>query len=272
MLYYPLPIPAFSTARDSLDMGTSGCGAYQGFNLTHYCGDDSQHVSACRKALCRHLHIADRHLLLPRQTHGTTIVTLTTPLDAALFPDFESIAAAPLLSDCDALVTDLPHHCIGISTADCVPILLYDPCHRAIGALHAGWRGMKARLPQHVVSVMSDNYGSHPADLLAVIGPSISLASFEVGDEVYEAFRAATFPMEAIAQRFPVRGEAASKATQKWHIDLWAAATYLLRESGLLAQHIHFAGIDTLTSPDFFSARRQDIHSGRIFTGIMLRD
>lgn len=114
---------------------------------------------------------------------------------------------------------------------------------------------------------MNRAFGTHPERLRAVIGPSISEAAFEVGDEVYDAFVAANFPMSTIAHRCPC-----NNGGSKWHIDLWAANVLSLEQSGVKLEHIHVSGICTYTHHDtFFSARRLGVDSGRIYSGIMLK-
>ena len=151
--------------------------------------------------------------------------------------------------------------CIGVSTADCIPILLYDRKKGVVGAVHAGWRGTARRIAEKAVGRMKDEFGSRAEDIRAVVGPGISLESFEVGDEVYDEFGREGFPMEEIARRY---GE-------KWHIDLWKANTLQLEGEGVRSENIEVAGICTYKNYDrFFSARRLSINSGRILTGIMM--
>ena len=155
--------------------------------------------------------------------------------------------------DTDAVITDRPGLCVCVKTADCIPVLLYDLRQRIVAAAHAGWRGTVARIVQKTIAQM----GSNPSDLHAIIGPGISQAAFEVGDEVYEAFRDAGFPMERIAVR-----------EAKWHIDLWDANRWLLEEG---ASDIQIAGLCTMqVSNGFYSARRDGIQTGRNYNGIML--
>lgn len=234
-------------------------GEYAGFNITHYCGDDAEHVRTCRKALADHLKISDRELILPHQTHTANVHTITLPFDETAYPDFDTIAQVDSLQDTDGLVTNIPRYCIGVSTADCVPILLYDARQQVVAAVHAGWRGMQQRIPENAVRIMYHNFGTKPSDILAVVGPSIGPESFEVGDEVCDAFSDAHFPMDSIAHR-----------RRKWHIDLWAAAVIVLEGCDIPLTHIQVAGIDTYVDVRFFSARRQGIDCGRIFSGIML--
>ena len=102
-----------------------------------------------------------------------------------------------------------------------------------------------------------------PQHMHAIIGPGISLQRFEVGDEVYDAFRQAGFPMELIARRFPCNG-----GGEKWHIDLWKANRWQLREAGV--EDIFVQGICTMSSPELYSARRETINTGRNLNGIFI--
>ena len=246
---------AFSTMRGG------GSGNYGGFNITHYCGDEPSHVAACRKELCCVLGITDANLVLPRQTHSDKVACI----DAALMqlpPQEREVA----LHGVDAVVTALPGVCIGVSTADCIPILLYDAQRGVTAAIHAGWRGTVSRIVTGCIEKMNAEYGCCPADITAVIAPGISIEAFEVGDEVYREFMDAGFAMEGIAARYP-----AADGGKKWHIDLWEANRQLLLEAGVPDGNISVAGVCTYTSYDkFFSARRLGIQSGRIFNGIII--
>ena len=154
---------------------------------------------------------------------------------------------------------------IPFSTADCIPILLYDKQHHAVAAVHAGWRGTVNRIVLHTLERMRALYGTDGRNVTAVIGPGISLPAFEVGEEVYEAFREQGFPMEYISEWNP--------ATHKHHIDLWAANRMQLQDFGVPSEQVETAGICTFTQhEDFFSARRLGIRSGRILSGIMIKE
>ena len=243
---------AFSTTRE----GGVGVGAYAGFNVTHYCGDDAEAVAQARCTLCSELGIAVERLVLPHQTHGSDVLCIGAPFLS--LPGEEQTA---ILHAKDAVITDVPNLCIGVSTADCVPVLLYDAVKGVAAAVHAGWRGTVVRIVEKSLLAMVERYGVSPADVRAVIGPSISLAAFEVGDEVYDAFAAAAFPMEQIARRMG----------GKWHIDLWEANRLQLLACGVREESIEVSGVCTYTHCDeFFSARRLGIKSGRIFSGIMI--
>ena len=162
------------------------------------------------------------------------------------------------LEGVDALMTNLPDVCIGVSTADCIPVLLYDPAHHAVCAIHAGWRGTVQRIVVKAVEAMMQDYDTQPQQLVAQIGPGIHLDSFEVGDEVYEAFAQAGFNMESISKKY-----------DKWHIDLPECNRLQLIAAGLLPQSVNVSPVCTFQqAADYFSARRLGINSGRIFTAI----
>ena len=120
---------------------------------------------------------------------------------------------------------------------------------------------------------MTTAYGSQPADLRVQIGPGISLDSFEVGDEVYDAFAAAGFDMPKISRRLSLTSiHSPHTSNEKWHIDLPKCNRLQLIAAGIPETHISVANICTVKQSDtFFSARRLGIQSGRIFTGIICK-
>ncbi|MCH5181188.1 MAG: peptidoglycan editing factor PgeF [Prevotellaceae bacterium] len=237
--------------------GGASVGAYASLNITHYCGDSAQAVAENRKRLCAALGLSDDRLILPRQTHGTAHVIIDEAFLA--LPRAEQSGR---LEGVDAVVCRVPNVCIGVSTADCIPILLADPVSGTSAAVHAGWRGTVERIAARCIEMMQAEAGCKPENLHAVVGPGIGMEAFEVGDEVYERFAAAGFPMHVVAAR---RGA-------KWHIDLPAANFLQLEAAGLPLDHIRMSGICTFSHPDqFFSARRLGLHSGRIFNGILMQ-
>ena len=243
-------IVAFSTKRGE------PYGSYGEFNITHYCGDAEEHVKHCRVELCNNLEIGDDALILPRQTHESNILNV----DKSFLSQCGEVRTQKLYG-IDAIVTILPRVCIGVSTADCVPVLLYDEDKGVVAAIHAGWRGTVQRIVEKTINYMTTEFSTLPVNIEAVIAPSISVDAFEIGDEVYEKFNAEGFDMDKIATR-----------RDKWHIDLWEANRIQLINCGVDLENIHLSGICTYTNhQEFFSARRLGINSGRIFNGIMIK-
>ena len=247
LTYYDVSprVVAFSTTRH----GGVSTGNYASFNINAYCGDAPDHITANRRSLATLLGIPEQHIIMPHQTHGTTICRIDAPPTATI-------------EATDALMTHVPGLCIGVSTADCIPIIIYDPEHHAASAVHAGWRGTVQRIACETVRAMQHEYQSDPSQLRAIIGPGISLESFEVGDEVYDQFAAAGFDMPLISRKYA-----------KWHLDLWTCNRLQLQQMGLCPNHITVDGTCTYQHANlYFSARRLGINSGRIFTGILLQD
>ena len=168
----------------------------------------------------------------------------------------------------DAFITNLPGVAIGVRTADCVPILLYDPVRRVIAAVHSGWKGTVLKISQGVIDMMEEVFGTNPEDLRAVIGPCIGPDSFQVGEEVAEKFKDAGFPMSQIwSFRGPGDGTPMSGGH---HIDLFQANEWLLQERGLRPGNIRVDAIDTYRDPTFFSARREGVQCGRNINSIKI--
>ena len=245
-------VTAFSSTR----RGGYSKGNYGEFNINRYCGDKPETIAQNREALCELLKISDNRLLMPHQVHLTEVVAIDET-----FLNLSAGEQQQQLEGVDALMTDVSNVCIGVSTADCIPVLLYDPEHQAVCAIHAGWRGTVQRIVEVAVDKMMKVYGSQPHKVMAQIGPGISLDSFEVGDEVYEAFEKAGFEMTAI-----------SRHDEKWHIDLPLCNRLQLEAVGVPRHQVSVVSDCTFKQPDiWFSARRLGISSGRIFTGILLK-
>ena len=168
----------------------------------------------------------------------------------------------------DAFITNLPGVAIGVSTADCVPVLLYDPAKRVVAAVHAGWKGTVLHISQKAIEVMAVKFGSRAEDLRAVIGPAIGPDSFQVGMEVAEKFKMAGFPMDVIwSFRGPGDG---SPMSGGHHIDLFKANRWLLEEAGILQDNIQVFDLDTFIDDTFYSARREGPQCGRNINVIKL--
>ena len=244
LTYYDMGagVLAFSTMRQ----GGCSTGNYADFNINNYCGDAPEHIARNRQALAALIGVSEQHIVMPHQTHGSVVCRVDAP-------------PTEVLEGVDAVMTDVKGLCIGVSTADCIPILLYDAEHHAACAVHAGWRGTVKRIVQEAVKQMQAAYDSQPCQLKAVIGPGISLESFEVGDEVYQQFADAGFDMDPIARRYA-----------KWHLDLPQCNRIQLEAVGV--RDVWMSDICTYQQYEqYFSARRLGINSGRIYTAIVLK-
>lgn len=245
-------ITHFCTTRE----GGVSEGTYASMNLSPFSGDEPAHVAENQSRLCAQLGIGPERLIIPFQNHGAEVREIRT--------DFFQLSATEqgaYLHGVDALITRMPGVCPAITTADCVPLLFFDPVQQAVGAAHAGWRGTVARIGRNTIGAMTAAYGSRPEDIRVTIGPSISAAVYEVGAEVLEKFRAEGFRIDELHEL----------REGSIFLDLWAANRQLLTDAGILPHHIETAGICTYTQHErFFSARRLGIQSGRLLSGVMV--
>ena len=188
------------------------------------------------------------HLLLLRQVHGRGVVVA----DASRTTGWTRPEA-------DAVVSDDPASALVVRVADCAPILLADRRQRVVAAVHAGWRSTMQRIVGAAVESMRGQFGSHPSDLLAAMGPSLGACCGEMGEEVVEAFRAAGHS-EANIERWFERA-----AGQRPHFDLWRANRDQLAEAGVPAVQTFSADLCTRTYADrFHSYRAKGQHVGRM--------
>ena len=264
LTYYELAdgVTAFSTTRH----GGMSQGNYAEMNINPFCGDDEVLIEMNLSLLAKELNVDDMHIFLPQQCHETNCYWLEES-----FMSLPRVTQHRQLAGVDALVTQLTNVCIGVSTADCIPILLFDTRQRIGAVVHAGWRGTQKRIVKKVIDGMAIEFGTVATDLVAQIGPGISLKNFEVGDEVYDLFANAGFDMERISRRMPPPGGHDGDPL-KWHIDLPLCNELQLLESGLESGHINRSDICTYDhADDYFSARRLGIDCGRIYTGLVIR-
>lgn len=106
------------------------------------------------------------------QVHGKAVRVIASPEEAVPL-------SQPGTFPADALVTDVPGVCLTVFSADCIPVLFFDPVRRVVGAAHAGWRGTAAGIAYETARTMVEQYGCAPENLLAAIGPGISPCCFE---------------------------------------------------------------------------------------------
>ena len=169
----------------------------------------------------------------------------------------------------DAMITNLPGVTIGVRTADCIPVLLYDPVKKAAAAIHSGWRGTVSKIIGKTVIKMQSTYASQPSDILAFIGPGICVDCFQVGEEVALKFKETGFDINSL---WSFRGPKTGNGMEGGHhIDLKEACRQTLVESGLKNENIQITGLCTYDDNNLlYSARREGIECGRNITYIKI--
>ena len=244
---------AFHTVRGDADPPNP----YSQINCCDYTGDSPEHISESRKAVCHELGIDEASLITARQTHSTNVAiidTATMQLTVA--------QRADRLNGVDALVTASTGIAIGVFTADCVPMVMFDPMAKVAAVAHAGWKGTLYNIAAATVASMVE-MGASPSCIEVAFGPSICQECFEVGDEVASLFEEKGLADGGIIVR--------NSSTGKAHIDLVKANIAWLSAAGIASGNINPSSPCTKCNPmEYFSARNLGIASGRILTGIIM--
>ena len=236
-LAHPGLVHAFTTRKGGVSEGP-----YASLNITRSRGDDPARVAENRDRLARALGLD--YLAFATQVHGRDVIRVDAP------PKGEKT-----YGEADALITDRPGIGLVCQTADCTPVLLFDPEHGAIAAIHSGWRGTVKNVVGAAIAAMKTAFGADPAALIAAVGPSVSQANYRVGPDVLDAFESAFGALEGgfIAERDAEGGA---------HIDVAHGVLRQLREAGVPAAQIDHIALCTYVDRDrFFSARRSH-HDG----------
>jgi polyphenol oxidase len=225
-------VPGLRHAFFSRDGGVSG-GIYAGLNGGLGSHDDPAHVAENRRRMAEQMGVEPEHFLSVHQTHSPDAVVASGPWPGASRPR------------ADAIVTRTEGLAIGVTAADCGPILLADTNARVIGAAHAGWKGALTGIVESTVAAM-EKLGAERAGIIAAIGPMIRQHSYEVGGEFVERF------VEADAENalFFIPAARAGHAM----FDLAGFIRTRLENAGVLM--IDDIGVDTYSDERFYSYRR----------------
>ena len=285
---YPWLIHAFSTRLGGVSRGRWG-----GLNLGFTKGEPGTGVRKNRELFLHQLGAEHFALAAIRQIHSAAVYQVERNTRSEL--EYRLAGGTPTgppglaRPEGDALLTDQAGILLSVRTADCLPVLLADPAHRAVAAVHAGWRGALARIVEKAVGEMRRVFGSEPARLLAVLGPCIRVCCYEVGEDVEEAFQG-RFPN---ADKFfrrrtgpsaprPVKhslsflnlqppGHSAG-SDPRAHLDLVAVAVGQLYTAGLAPRHVAVVDLCTACRTDlFYSYRREGNGTGRMLAVIGIR-
>lgn len=213
---------------DSLNLGTGR-------------GDDRANVEENYRRFQRAIGCPQALLVKNRQIHSG----LVRPVTAA----HAAPVGEPTVVEADGLVTNEPGVALAAFSADCIPILFYDPAARCIAAVHAGWRGTAAGIAANAVQMMGERYGCDPRNIRAAIGPGISPCCFETHADV----------PTALVEGLGPRGKVCIQALpgEKFRVDLKLANALWLEEAGLPPQNIQTCPACTACEPHLFWSHRK---------------
>ena len=220
--------------------GVSG-GELSSLNLGTHRGDAPGNVRENYAILGAAVGFSPEDTVFTKQVHTDTVLRVGKgDRGTGLFREQEV--------PCDALITDEPGVALCCFSADCVPILLYDPVRRAAAAVHSGWRGTALGIAAKAAAAMGAEFGCKIENLRAAIGPCISKCCFETDADVPDAMRAAL-------------GEAAApaitKSGEKYHVDLKRINRIWLTRAGILPEHIDVSDACTACAPERFWSHRR---------------
>lgn len=247
----PYAVSGFTTRRGGVSQGH-----LSELNLSLSKGDRRENVLENYRILGNIFGFSPEAVVGFPQVHGDDVCRVTEWHRGVFFDNPQNLSY-------DAMVTDVPCLPLFVYTADCTPTLLYDPVIKAVGAVHAGWRGTAKGLVGKTVREMVRLYGSRPEDIRAAIGPAIGTCCFETDEDVPLAMSAALGgDADAFIQSFG----------GKWYVDLKGVNRRWLLQNGLKPENIEVCDACTACAPElFWSHRRHGENRGSLGSFIMLK-
>lgn len=235
--------------------GGASSGIFSGLNCGPASSDQADAVAINRARVAEAMGLARDNLLTVNQVHSADVLHVTTP---------HVNGPANPRPRADGMVTATPGIGLGVLTADCQPVLFCDPQAGVIGAAHAGWRGTHLGVLEAVLAAM-EGLGARRGNTIAVIGPSISQAAYEVGPEFFDTFTADD-PRHA---RFFAQGpRSLSGEADRMLFDLPAFGLHRLREAGI--GHAEWTRHCTYRDPERFFSFRRTTHAGEADYGRLI--
>jgi YfiH family protein len=248
---YHQQLSAYKWLRHGFSLRKNQDGAEMSYSLNGF--QPRETILDNRQHLVRSVSGRELPLAILRQVHSDRVIRAS-----------RSLVADPPQGD--GWVTGEPDLLLAIQTADCLPVLLVDPEQRVVAAVHAGWRGIVQRIAAKAVRRMQTDFGSHPGNCLAVVGPAIRRCCYEVGNEVVEAF---TKEFERSGSFFSATPDTKATRSNSQCVDLAEACRSQLLDAGMVAEKIFTDGPCTGCEKDrFFSHRADAGKAGRMMAVI----
>lgn len=243
-----LTYPAFEKLEGiihgfSTRLGGVSRGIYSSMNLSFTRGDEEEAVKENYRRIAQAIGFRTDDIVTSDQTH-TANVRKVTEADRG-----KGITVPRDYQDVDGMVTNVPGLVLTTFYADCVPLYFADPVKRVIGLSHSGWRGTVAKIGKVTVEKMKEEYGCHPEDILAAIGPSICQDCYEVSEDVF-------MQIEAIMPENAGREFFYQKENGRYQLNLWKVNEQILQNAGILKEHICVTDLCTCCNPSIFFSHR----------------
>jgi YfiH family protein len=210
------------------------------FNMSLSVGDDDQVVEENREEFLDALEIPTDRLAYQEQVHGDTVTIVDSP---------------GFVGESDALITSEPNLAIGVFSADCDPIFIYDSVKKVVAAVHSGWKGTEKKILEKALNMMKSKFKSNPKNMVAFIGPAISQKRYLVDEDVAKKFDEKYSYFDDI----------------KYHLDVTKINYDMLLSAGLKEENIDVSQLCSYENKFLFSYRREGKTSGRALGVIMIK-
>ena len=202
-----------------------------------------------QKALLQdYLRISLKRVIYAKETHSGSVLAVSSETGEHLAVRAETYAAGRS-GGYDALVTDAAGILLGVQTADCPPLFLYDPEKHVAALAHCGWKGILNGIVANTVDVMIGHFGADPGHMIAGFGPCICGNCYEVREDLHEEF-SRRFSLDAVREFFR------PQPNEKYLLDLKGAIRFELRRTGFRPEEIRDIGICSYESEAYASYRR----------------
>ena len=215
--------------------GVSAEAHLSSMNIGNTRGDKEEFVRENVRIMCKALSFTEENLSRTNQVHDNKVAVIKEATEVSL--------------GCDGIITDTPGIPLISTSADCVPVLLYDKKKKVAASVHSGWKSTVKKICREAIIAMTENFDSKPSDIIAAIGPSIGKCCFQVKEDVCEAFSKTFSDLDFIEEE----GDGIH-----YRADLWEAVRRTLTESGIKDENISLAGECTVCNNHlYFSSRAQ---------------
>ena len=251
-LYFPaLERDGIAMNLISTRLGGVSEGQFRSLNLTTGRGDSKENVLENFSRIAAAFGTDPAHCICSHQVHETKVRRVGKE-DAGM-----GLLRPMVWESADGVVTNEPGLVLSTFYADCVPLYVVDPVHRAIGMSHSGWRGTAARMGAVTLSAMQEAYGTRPEDVVCAVGPSICKDCYEVSADVADIF-AEEFPghEQEILAESEKNSVGMAHADKKYQLDLWKANEIIFQEAGVRKEHLAVTDICTCCNPKLLFSHR----------------
>lgn len=233
-------------------------GQWHSLNCAFHVDDDGDHVIQNREIVSKAAGFDFESWTCAEQVHSNDVYVVTEKDRGK-----GRLSRASAIQNKDALITNVPGILLTSFYADCVPLFFFDPVNHVVGLAHAGWKGTLSKIAEKSIHTMVHEYGSHPSNIKAAMGPAIGSCCYEVNDVVIEHFKQAHLSDGVIP-----------KSNGRYWLDLKEINRQIMIEAGMMQTHIEISNLCTSCEVEtFFSHRKEKGKTGRMvsFIGIEKR-